>query len=572
MHDLVIRGATIADGTGSPLREGDVAIDGNRIAAVGGDAGTGRREIDARGLLVAPGWVDIHTHYDGQATWDPYLTPSSWHGVTTVVMGNCGVGFAPARPDRHAWLIGLMEGVEDIPGTALAEGIRWSWEGFPEYLDALAAIPRAVDVGAQVPHGAVRAYVMGERGAKNEPATADDISAMAAIVRDGLAAGALGFTTSRTLLHRAIDGEPVPGTFAAPDELLGIGRALGDVGRGVFELASDLMPEEPELEWMERVSAATRRPITFACLQNDANPDQWRRLLGAAERAATRGADLVPQVAARPTSLLLGLQGTLHPFVAHATYRELAHLPLPERVRRLREPETKRRMLAERVAIDNPVLAFLATAFHKLFPLGDPPDYEPPSEASVAAVARRRGVSPEEVAYDLLLERDGRELLYLPFLNYSGFDFEPIREMLLHPRTVIGLADGGAHCGVICDASTPTFLLTHWARDRRRGERLPLEHLVRRQTHDTAVLYGLHDRGTLIPGMKADVNLIDLEALALAAPEMVFDLPAQGRRLVQRARGYRATIVSGAVVAEEGEATGALPGRLVRGPQAAPRG
>jgi N-acyl-D-amino-acid deacylase len=571
MHDLVIRGAAIADGTGRPLREGDVAIDGERLAAVGGDAGAGRREIDARGLLVAPGWVDIHTHYDGQATWDPYLTPSSWHGVTTVVMGNCGVGFAPARPDRHAWLIGLMEGVEDIPGTALAAGIRWSWEGFPEYLDALAAMPHAVDVGAQVPHGAVRAYVMGERGAKNEPATAEDIAAMAAIVRDGIVAGALGFTTSRTLLHRAIDGEPVPGTFAAPDELLGIGRALGDVGRGVLELASDLMPEEPELEWMERVSAATGRPITFACLQNDANPDQWRRLLDAADRAAARGAHLVPQVAARPTSLLLGLQGTLHPFVAHATYRQLAHLPLAERVRCLRDPATKRRMLAEQVAFDNPVLAFLATAFHKLFPLGDPPDYEPSAEASIAAVARRRGVSPEDVAYDLLLERDGRELLYLPFLNYSGFDFEPIREMLLHPRTVIGLADGGAHCGVICDASTPTFLLTHWARDRRRGERLPLEHLVRRQTHDTAVLYGLHDRGTLAPGMKADVNLIDLDALALAAPEMVFDLPARGRRLVQRARGYRATIVRGAVVAEEGEATGALPGRLVRGPQAAPR-
>jgi N-acyl-D-aspartate/D-glutamate deacylase len=433
-------------------------------------------------------------------------------------------------------------------------------------------MPRAADVGAQVPHGAVRAYVMGERGAKNEPATADDIAAMAAIVRDGIAAGALGFTTSRTLLHRAIDGEPVPGTFAAPEELMGIGRALGDVGNGVLELASDLMPEEPELDWMERVSAATGRPITFACLQNDANPDQWRRLLDAADRAAARGARLVPQVAARPTSLLLGLQGTLHPFVAHATYREIAHLPLAERVARLRDPETKRRMLAEQVAFDNPVLAFLATAFHKLFPLGDPPDYEPDAEASIAAVARRRGVTPEEVAYDLMLERDGRELLYLPFLNYSGFDFEPIREMLLHPRTVIGLADGGAHCGVICDAGTPTFLLTHWARDRRRGDRLPLQHLVRRQTHDTAALYGLLDRGVLAPGMKADVNLIDLDALALDAPEMVFDLPARGRRLVQRARGYRATIVSGVVVAEDGAPTGALPGKLIRGPQPRPAG
>jgi N-acyl-D-amino-acid deacylase len=571
MHDLVIRGGTLVDGSGSPRQQGDLAIDGDRIMAVGSVAAAGRREVDARGLVVAPGWVDIHTHYDGQATWDPYLTPSSWHGVTTAVMGNCGVGFAPVRPDRHAWLIGLMEGVEDIPGTALAEGIRWSWEAFPEYLDALDAMPRAMDLGAQVPHGAVRAYVMGERGAKNAPATADDIAAMASIVREGLAAGALGFTTSRTLLHRAIDGEPVPGTFAATDELLGIGRVLGELGRGVLELASDLMPEEPELAWMEQVSAATGRPITFALLQNDVDPGQWRRLLDATDQAAARGARLVPQVAARPTSLLLGLQGTLHPFVGHATYRALADLPLAERIRRLQDPETKRRMLSERVEFSSPVLAYLATAFHKIFPLGDPPDYEPPAEASIAALARSRGVTAEEVAYDTLLERDGNQMLYLPFLNYSGFDFEAIREMLLHPRTVIGLADGGAHCGVICDASTPTFLLTHWARDRRRGERLGLEQLVRRQTRDTAALYGLHDRGVLAPGMKADVNVIDLDALALAAPEMVFDLPARGRRLVQRASGYRMTIVSGSVVAEKGSATGALPGRLLRGPQRAPR-
>ena len=325
--------------------------------------------------------------------------------------------------------------------------------------------------------------------------------------------------------------------------MLGIARALGDTGQGVLELASDLMPEEPELAWMERVSTATGRPVTFALLQNDIDPGQWRRLLAAADAAAERGARLVPQVAARPTSLLLGLQGTLHPFVGHATYRELARLPLAERVNRMRDPEMKRRMLAERASFDSPVLAFIASAFHKVFPLGDPPDYEPPAEASIAAVARRRGTTPEEVAYDLLLERDGRALLYLPLLNYSGFDFEPIREMLLHPRTVIGLADGGAHCGVICDAGTPTFLLTHWVRDRQRGARLPLEHMVCRQTRDTAALYGLHDRGVLAPGMKADLNVIDLDALALEQPEMVFDLPAEGRRLIQRARGYRATVL-----------------------------
>ena len=566
MHDLVIRGGTIVDGTGTARRDGDVAIDGDRIVAVGAGAGRGRREIDARGLLVTPGWVDIHSHYDGQVRWDPYLTPSCWHGVTTVVMGNCGVGFAPARPDRHAWLIGLMEGVEDIPGPTLAAGLAWAWETFPEYLDALADVPRALDVAAQVPHGAVRAYVMGERGAKNEPATADDIRGMAAIVREGIAAGALGFTTSRTQLHRAVDGEVVPGTYATEDELLGIGRAMRG---GVFELASDLMPEERELAWMERLSAETGRPVTFACLQSDIDPGQWRRLLAAADAAAERGARLAPQIAARPTSLLLGFEGTAHPFIAHAAYRAIAHLPIDERLRRLRDPDVRRAILDEEVQFTDPLTAFVASAFHKLFALGDPPDYEPAPEQSVAAIAARAGKAPTEVAYDLLMERDGRGLLYLPFLNYSGFDFEPIREMLLHPRAVVGLADGGAHCGIICDAGTPTFLLTHWVRDRRRGARLPLELVVRRQTRETAELYGLRDRGLLAPGMKADVNVIDLDALALSPPEMVYDLPAGGRRLVQRARGYRATIKSGATVFEDGVATGALPGRLVRGANAA---
>jgi N-acyl-D-aspartate/D-glutamate deacylase len=358
-----------------------------------------------------------------------------------------------------------MEGVEDIPGTALAEGIRWSWESFPEYLDAIERMPRVLDVGAQVPHGAVRAYVMGERGARNQPATTEDIAGMAAIVRDGIAAGALGFTTSRTLLHRAVDGEPVPGTFAAPDELLGIGRSMGG---GVLELAADLMPEEPELAWMEQLSASTGRPVTFALLQNDLDPRQWRRLLDAADRAAARGARLVPQVAARPTSLLLGLQGSLHPFAGHPTYREIAHLPLAERVARLREPAIRRRLLDESPEFTSSVVAHVASAFHKLFPLGDPPDYEPAPTASVAALAERLGRTAQEVAYDLLLEREGHALLYLPLLNYADFDFEPIREMLLHPRTVVGLADGGAHCGLICDAGTPTFLVTHWARERRR--------------------------------------------------------------------------------------------------------
>jgi N-acyl-D-aspartate/D-glutamate deacylase len=567
MHDLVIRGGTLVDGAGAPARPGDVAIDGERITAVG-TAGPGRRELDAKGLLVTPGWVDIHTHYDGQVMWDPYLTPSCWHGVTTVVMGNCGVGFAPARPDRHQWLIGLMEGVEDIPGATLAEGMRFTWESFPEYLDALETAPRALDVAAQVTHGAVRAYVMGDRGARNEPATPADIAAMAAIVREGIAAGAVGFSTSRTVLHRAVDGEPVPGTYAAENEVLGIGRVLGELGRGVFELASDLRPEEVELGWMARLAAESGRPVTFACLQNDFDPDQWRRLLAAGAQAAARGSRLVPQIAARPTSLLFGLESSAHPFIGYAAYREVAHLPLGERVRALRDPVRRRRILEERVEFTNPITAFIASAFHKLFPLGDPPDYEPAPERSVAAVAAREGRRPEEVAYDLLLEQDGHALLYFPFLNYSNGDFEPIREMLEHPAAVIGLGDGGAHCGLICDAGTPTYLLAHWVRDRRRGARLPLEFAVRRQTAETAALYDLGDRGILAPGLLADVNVIDLDALALRPPAMVFDLPASGRRLIQKATGYRATVKRGAVIFEDGEPTGALPGRLVRGPQA----
>jgi N-acyl-D-aspartate/D-glutamate deacylase len=565
MHDLVIRGGTVIDGTGRPARAGDVAIDGERISIVGAVAGRGTREIDARGLLVTPGWVDIHTHYDGQVTWDPFLSPSCWHGVTTVVMGNCGVGFAPAKPDRHGWLIGLMEGVEDIPGSALAEGIRWSWESFPEYLDALETMPRALDVGTQVPHGAVRAYVMGERGAKNETATAEDIVRMAAIVREGLAAGALGFSSSRTMLHRAVDGEPVPGTFAGEDELLGIGRVLGELRTGVFEIASDMLPEDRELAWMERLSAETGQPVSFGLLQHDMDPTQWRRLLDAVERAAARGTRLTAQVAARPTSLLLGLQSSAHPFMGHAAYQAIAHLPIAERVAAMRTPEVRRRILEERVEHANPIVAFISGAFHKLFPLGDPPRYEPAPEESIAAIAAREGRTAPEVAYDLLLEREGRALLYFPFLNYSDFDFEPIRTMMEHPGSVLSLSDGGAHCGIICDASTPTFLLTHWVRDRSRGKRLALEYVVRRQTHDTAALYGLEDRGVLAPGMLADANLIDFEGLRLHAPEMVFDLPAGGRRLIQKADGYRMTVKSGAVTFEDGQATGALPGRVIRG-------
>ncbi len=574
MHDLVIKGGTIVDGTGAPARTGDIAIKDGRIRELGEVKAAARETIDADGLLVTPGWVDVHTHYDGQATWDPLLTPSCWHGVTTVVMGNCGVGFAPARPDKHDWLIGLMEGVEDIPGSALAEGIRWTWETFPEYLDALESFPRALDIGTQVPHGAVRGYVMGERGAKNEPATPDDVDAMTRIVKEGIQAGALGFSTSRTIFHRAVDGEPVPGTFAAEEELLGIGRALGELGAGLFELApagvmgEDLAAPEKEVAWMRKLSAAIRRPVTFALAQHDVEPDQWRKMLDLSDQAAEEGAQLVPQVGSRPTMLLIGHQ-TFHPFMDKPSYKAIADLPLAQRVEQLRRSDVRARILSEKPVDEDPMMFLIHTRLEKIFPLGDPPNYEPAPEASISAIAKREGRTPYEVLYDLMLELEGRQLLMLALLGYSHGNLEAIRAMLEHPRSAFGLGDGGAHCGAICDASMTTFLLTHWVRDRERGPRLPLEWTVRKMTHDTARLYGLDDRGVLAPGRKADLNLIDFERLQLRLPHMVFDLPSGARRLIQKAEGYVATLVSGQVILREGEDTGARPGRLIRGAQPA---
>ncbi len=572
MHDLVIRGGTLVDGTGAAPRRADVAIDGDRIVAVGDDVGEGRREIDAQGLLVTPGWVDIHTHYDGQVTWDTHLTPSGWNGVTTIVMGNCGVGFAPVKPGQEDYLIQLMEGVEDIPGTALSEGIRWEWESFPQYLDAVERMRRAIDVGAQVPHGAVRTYVMGERGAKNEKATPEDIERMAALVREALQAGALGFSTSRTILHRAKDGEVVPGTNATDEEVLGIGRVLGEVGHGVFEVASDLAPEGDELAWMSQLGKETGRPVSFACLQSPMDPDQWRRLLSACEKDAAEGGHLTPQVAQRPAGLLLGFESTVHPFVAHPGYQEIAALPRAERLAKLADPAVRAHILASQPdysGLPGPAMIVMM-GFPMMFPLGDPPDYEPGPEKSIAAIAKREGHEPLEVVYDVMMENGGRGLVYMPLLGYANGSLEPIREMMLHPQSVFGLSDGGAHCGLICDASMPTFLLTHWARDRSRGERIPLETLVERQTRRTARFYGMEDRGVVAPGMKADLNVIDFDRLHIHAPEMVYDLPAEGKRLIQKVDGYRYTVCSGEVIYEDGKPTGALPGRLVRGPQPAP--
>ena len=570
MHDLVIRNGKVVDGSGGPARQADIAIDGERITIVGEVADAGRREIDAAGLVVTPGWVDIHTHYDGQATWDPDVTPSSWHGVTTIVMGNCGVGFAPAdpAPDRRQWLIQLMEGVEDIPGTALDEGMTWNWESFPDYLDELERLPRVLDVSALVPHGPVRAYVMGERGGRNAEATPDEIAQMAALVREAIEAGAVGFSTTRTLLHRAKDGELAAGTTASADELIGIGMAMGDAGAGVFEVASDMFDAEGEFAWMTQISQETGRPVTFGCLQDDLRPEHWRHLIELSEAANAAGAQLVPQVAGRPACLLLGWESTAHPFMFHPAYQAVGKLPFAERIAELRKPEVRRAILDEQHEIVG-LGAFLSN-FHKLYVLGDPPEYEPDPSRSVAAIAEQQGRPAAEVCYDLMLEDDGHALLYVPILGYTHGDFRALREMLVQPGTVLGLGDGGAHCGILCDASLPTYMLSHWARDRSRGERLSLEQAVRLQTRQTAELYGFDDRGLLAPGYLADVNVIDFDALAIDAPEMVYDLPAGGRRLIQRARGYVATVKRGVVVRENDQATGERPGRLVRGPQPAP--
>jgi len=567
MLDLVVRGGTIVDGTGAAPFSGDVGVRDGRIAAVGRVDEPGRRTLDASGLLVTPGFVDVHTHYDGQVTWDAQLSPSCWHGVTTVVMGNCGVGFAPVRPGTHEYLIKLMEGVEDIPGTALAEGIAWGeWESFPEYLDAIARRSYAVDVGAQVPHAPLRFYVMGERGADHEQApSAGEIEQMGRLVRDAVRAGALGFTTSRTKNHRASDGRFTPSLTAGSEELLGISRIFGEAGQGVFEVVSDFAGREQEWQLFREMVRQSGRPMSISIGQNDASPEAWRAMLAAIGEANRAGLPMKAQVAARAIGLLLGLEATLHPFSSHPSFRELAALPHAEKVKRMRDPALRRRLLAEQPA---PAFAMLVWQLERLFALGDPPDYEPPKEKSVAAEAARLGISPAERVYDLLLEQDGHALLYRPFLNYSHFDLGAVREMLLNEFTVPGLGDAGAHCGMICDGSFPTYLLAHWGRSRTRGERIPIEQLVKGQTADTAALVGLHDRGRLAAGLAADLNLIDFDRLGTRPPEVVYDLPAGGKRLLQRASGYEATVKSGVVTFEKGESTGELPGRLVRGPRA----
>lgn len=578
MHDLVIRNACIVDGSGAASYHGDVAVDQGRIAGVGGKAGAARREIHADGALLTPGWVDVHTHYDGQATWDPYLSPSSNHGVTTAVMGNCGVGFAPVRADKRDWLISVMEGVEDIPGSVLSEGIQWDWESFPEYLDALERRPHAVDVGTQIPHSALRTFVMGERGITHDEATPADIEAMVALVMQGLRAGALGFSTSRTLIHKYQGRKYPPGTFASPDELLGIAAALGAVGHGVFQMTSNHYQMETELPWLTEVARKHRLPVAFALVQTDQTPHTWKRLLAALDETHRQDIPLYGAISGRPASILMTWKGSVHPFMAHPLWPGLAALPWRERLARLRDPAVRAQLLsADQMAAaaqHDSRMAYLTQSWHKMFALvpepGAEPDYEPAPHRSVAALAKAEGRTPLEVVYDMLMQSDGEAIVYFPSFNYAYGDLSQLYTQMQHPRTMMSLADGGAHCGYICDASMPTYMLTHWVRGRTRGPRLSLEQAVKRQTLDTATIYGLHDRGRIAPGCKADLNLIDLAQLRMLMPHVAFDLPAGGRRLLQEAQGYLATLVAGEVIMEKGQPTGACPGRVLRGPQRLP--
>ena len=571
-RSFVLTNCDLVDGTGSPRRPADVVVDDGVITDVtaAGRATSGhRRMIDAEGLLVTPGFVDVHTHYDAQVSWDPWLTPSSWHGVTTVVMGNCGVGFAPAHPDRHSWLIELMEGVEDIPGSAMTDGIDWSWESFPEYLDSVGSRRYVLDVGTQIAHGPLRAYVMGQRGADNEPATDEDSAHMAALVEEALRAGALGFSTSRTPLHRSKSGELVPGTMVSATELYAIADAMARAGHGNFQFSPEhvRVPVE-EWPWMLELARRTGRPVSVNVSQPDQSPELWRQVLARLDEAHAEGVPVYAQVAGRSIGIMYCLHGSVHPLLFHPAYAEVQHLPMTERLAALADPARRHRIIHE-IPDDGGI--FRRVVHDKLDGMwlvdGSDIDYEPSRDESIGALSRSTGVPPVQIILDQLTSHDGQGMIYAPFFNYAYGDLSMNYEAHLHPHTRMGLSDAGAHCGAICDGGMPTFMLTHWTRDRVRGPRLPLEFVVHRQTMQTARFYGLGDRGVIAPGRRADINVIDYDQLGFDVPRMVFDLPADGRRLVQRGRGYVATFVDGTQTVDHDEFTGELPGRLVRGPR-----
>ena len=565
MYDLIIKNGTVYDGTGRKPFLADVAIKGNKIAAIGELEEPSKEVIDAKGKIVAPGFVDIHTHYDGQVTWDPYLRPSTYHGVTTVVMGNCGVGFSPCKPEERDWLISLMEGVEDIPGTALHEGINWQWESFPEYLDTLEDKPLAIDVGTQIPHGAVRAYVMGQRGIDREEASQEEIEQMSQIVKEAIEAGAFGFSTSRTEKHKDSSGALTPSITAHKNELVSIAKSLGEIKSGVLQGISDFYDFESEFNIFKEMSESSGRPISITVEQMDQRPDWWHQLLDGIEEAQGEGINMYGQVPPRATGINIGLTATLNPFTFYPSFYELSKQSLEEKVAAMKDPAFKEKLLSEDpVSIGNPLVDEITQSFNKMFRLGEPANYEPEPDASFEAIAKKQNISPQEVAYDCLLEKEGKALIYHPLFNYLPGNLDYVERMLNHPYSISGLGDAGAHCGAISDASFPTTLIQHWGRDRKRGKKIPLEKLISMQTLETSRLLGITDRGVLKEGYKADINVIDFENLTLHEPEVLHDLPAGGRRLVQRASGYEYTIVSGQIAFKDGESTGALNGRLIR--------
>ena len=564
MYDLIIKNGLIYDGIGSEPFAADIAISDEKIVKIGPLDKEAKNTIDATGKIVTPGFVDIHTHYDGQVTWDPYLRPSTYHGVTTVVMGNCGVGFSPCKPDQRGWLIGLMEGVEDIPGTALHEGIDWEWESFPEYLNALEKKPLAIDVGTQIPHGAVRAYVMGERGINHEEATQEEIDEMKQIVQEAVEAGAYGFSTSRTEKHNDVNGNLTPSITAHKTELVEIAKSLGEINKGVLQGISDFYDFDSEFDIFKSMSSESGRPISITVEQQDARPDWWLKLLDGIEDAQSQGINMFGQVPPRATGILMGLTATLNPFRFHPSYMEIADLDLEERVKIMKDPVFKEKLLNENPVSINSLVDEIVNAYGKMFKLGEPANYEPDPDDSFESIGKRSTTSPQAIAYEVMLEKEGRALIYHPLFNYLPGDLSLVEKMLKHPFTIAGLGDAGAHCGAISDASFPTTLVQHWSRDRSRGDKIPLKTVIKMQTSETASLLGIDDRGVIKEGYKADINIIDYEGLTLHEPEIINDLPAGGRRLVQKASGYDYTIVSGEVAFIKGEATGALNGRLIR--------
>lgn len=563
MTDIVIRNGTIIDGTGAAPFEADIAIESGRIAAIGKITSRGKEEIDAKGQIVTPGFVDPHSHYDAQATWSSRITPSSWHGVTTTLIGNCGVGFAPCRPEERDMLVRLMEGVEDIPEPVLTEGLPWNWLSFPDYLDALESRPYDLDIATQVPHAAVRVYVMGQRGVDREPATEADSAAMARIAAEGIKAGALGFSTSRTINHKTKAGDLIPTLKAEEAELMAIARALKGIDAGWLQVISDFDDAEPEFAMLRRLTEAAGRPMTTTILQRDGKPEEWRRIMGWIAEANASGVGMLGQVLTRATGILLGFEISQNPFLGRPSFAQVADLPFEQKIAALRDPSLRARLLAEHC--DDPVLARRVSRWDRIFPLTDTPDYEPAPESSIAAQAQQQGRDPADLAYDLLLQNDGKALFYRPLSNYTYGNLDTVHDMLTHDATIVGLGDGGAHVGILCDASAITSMLTHWTRDRVRGETFSLPWAVKRITRDSAAAMGLMDRGVVAAGYKADLNIIDYDRLRLRKPEVVYDLPAGGRRLIQRADGYSATILSGAIVHRDGAPTGTLPGRLIRG-------